>query len=156
MELKRSDTTRFILPLIGLEKHLVITEYFIGSYLRIEDNPEMENCLILVYTSENRELKTFAKHFQTAEQHHVYIVENNGILRDAINKFIDGRYSLFTVNSKHLILKFWNLGKRSQLARVLFPNTYMLEQGGRMFLNFKTFEVWRQPDMDKETFKFAL
>jgi len=143
-----TDTTRFLLPLLGFTKEQVINENFVNAYLYTEDLAIFEDTIVLIYTKEQPKLKLIG--IKRNGYHYYYAT----IDPKTYKRFVNGKYSQFEYSEKKTILDFWNQIKHSRLHSILFPEVHMQES-----FNFATKgllihkkNIWFSPDTIKETF----
>lgn len=146
-----NDTTRFMLPLVGYKKDVVMNKDYIGSYIQSDILPEYDYHLMIIYSNEQTIFNQTTNYFKI-DDNWIYIFHNKDIDSN-ISNFIEGKYSKFTLPAKKKILIFWNLNADSRLSAILFPKQYMFELG----LNPNTIakirtELWSKPTLSLETF----
>jgi len=132
----RTKTTVFLFPLIGFSKEWSVMDRFKNAYVNIEGRPKEEGVIYAIYTKTNglRSISTIKLPINT------------------LNKFIKGRYSLFSEEEKAKILSFWGLTKESRLYKILYPSHEMYESYS-VTLRAKTkAEIWPKPNLAEETF----
>jgi len=120
----RTKTTLFVLPLLGLEKEIVITDNFKNAYLDIKN----KQCVI-VYKSKRKLI-------------------NIGNLDNFLDLFLKGKYSQISNQNKFQILSFWGLTKRSKLYSILNPKDFLFEDTGILSSRVEIFP----PPLVKEEF----
>ncbi len=151
-----TDTTRFLVPLLGYSKGEIINDDFINAFLFHSEIKHFyeENEIMLVYTKLQPKLELdplFRYEYVEDEGFHYYIAE---IPLSTYNLFIEGKYSQFDYIDKQQILNFWGLRKDSRMHNILLPRSHTLEQFNFASngLLFHKKEVWFKPDTIKETF----
>lgn len=149
----RTDTTRFILPQLGHNREDIITDTFVNSYLWQSDSPEEEEHIHIAYTSRNRYLdeNTTPDLFKITSTHYIYSYKIPGYLYNAVNFFIQGKYSKFTQMQKYMILSFWGVGKGSRMSSILYPKDFIFETSHQTLLQSEN-EIWPKPNTINETF----
>lgn len=151
---KRNDTSRFLLPTLGLNKDEVITNSFVGCYIGLSTQPEEKlnkARLYVVYKEHNQKVKLLSKSTQTINNYIVYECYNS-LLHDVISRFIKGEYSKLSNEIKLKILTFWGLDKTSRLAAILYPADYAFEIGISKSSLAKVKEIWPIPKIENELF----
>ena len=151
---KRNDTSRFLLPTLGLKKDEVITDNFVGSYIGLTTHPEEKtnkSRLYLVYTSKNQKIETISKSYQTINGYIIYECFTP-TMYDNIYRFLKGEYSKLSSQTKSIILDFWELDKTSRLSAILYPSDYAFELGLTKSSIAKVKEIWPVPKVENELF----
>lgn len=151
---KRNDTSRFVLPTIGLTKDEVITNSFVGCYIGLSTLPEEKlnkARLYIVYREPNQKVELISKSKQTIGNYIVYEYYNS-CLHDIISRFLKGEYSKLSNEIKLKILTFWGLDKTSRLAAILYPADYAFEIGISKSSLAKVKEIWPIPKVENELF----
>lgn len=146
-----TDTTRFLLPLTGLTREIVETEYFINAYSYL-DIPNILDpySIALVYTKENKLLDNLANGRYNINDYFIYTYT---VPKNAYIKIMNGKYSKVPHKNKLQILNYWNLGDNSKLFYILFPKAHMVENFNvNSGLLYRDFEIWPTMDTIKETF----
>ena len=118
----RTNTTLFVLPLLGLSKKEVLTKKFQNAYLWSLHNIEADYCLHLLYKG-NEDLninKELILNKYTTSKNTVYTIKLPGDLTKTLSNIIEGKYSKLYSEVKEQILNFWNAGKDSILYGVLY------------------------------------
>jgi len=143
-----TDTTRFLLPLLGFTKEQVINEDFINAYLYTKNFIAEDNLIILVYKEEQQYLELEVVY---RNGYYYYFVD---IRPKTYKRFIDGKYSQLEYSEKRTILDFWNLDKPSKMHNILFPATHLQESFNLVGkgLLFHKKNIWFPPNTIKETF----
>jgi len=143
-----TDTTRFLLPLVGYSKKELINEEFVNAFIQ----PADVNEILLVYT-EIQELLEKDPLFDRIlkEDYYIYYTKVSQI---TYGLFLTGKYSQLEYSEKLLILDFWKLNKHSKLQNILFPKDFLYESFN--FINkgllYHTKNIWRPLEISKETF----
>lgn len=144
-----TDTTRFLMPLLGYSKEEVITKDFVNAFLFTKENLNLKRVIVLVYKTPH-----FNKN-KVATIIHGFYCYYFPIDKIIYKLFLNGKFSRFTLKQKKIILNFWNLQKHSKLHNILFPNDLELENitafPTRGLLYYSK-EIWQKPDTLKETF----
>jgi len=147
----RTDTTRFLVPLLGIPREIIDTDSFVNAYLYTFDNVVKKYCIILIYTKikEDFEIKKYPGFNIQGYIGYIFYID-----RIVYDRFIKGKYSKFTDEEKQQILKFWNLNKYSRMYSILHPSDYMFELGMPYTHNHLVHnrEIWPKPNPFKETF----
>lgn len=117
----RSNTTRFIIPLTKVSRHLILTKGFVNSYLRWKEVPEETDCVFLLYThNSDIQIPRHEIRRKIISSRGVVIVMNlsTGLSKE-ISKIINGQYSKLNREIKDLITDFWSASKHSFLYGIL-------------------------------------
>jgi len=149
----RTDTTRFLVPLLNISREKIDTEDFVNAYLCINNEAPEDNEIVLVYKETNVELMLDHRFsYEKKNGFHIYYVT---LPKDVYDKFIKGKYSRFKDNEKQAILNFWNLTKHSRMHNILYPENFIFElttfPSNRLFQHR---EIWPKPNSFKETFVY--
>jgi len=118
----RSNTTRFIVPLLKLRREQVVTKEFLGSFIKWEDFPEEENFIYLAYKSIkyiNIPLHETNTVTVTSKGVVLSMYLSEGILKE-IEKIKQGQYSKLDLEVKKLIIDFWQATPESLLYSILY------------------------------------
>lgn len=121
-----NDTTKFLLPIMfpNFTHDELFSDYFKEAYIGTMDDEKFDDTLILVYSegSEPSIIDTNLKKLDSFETKDdiVYVFEIETDLDDEYSKFISGRYSEFTEESKQKILNFWDEDENSILHGILY------------------------------------
>lgn len=133
-----NDTTRFVLPLLGHKKEDIITEYFINAYFD-------DYFIVLKYKQSNQYLDTLDVDKEIKGTDIYYHIAKTSLVKLNEDKFVNGKYSKFSVAAKTQILEFWNSKKGNRLHFILYPKLFHYEQGFKT-LQYKDKEIWGIPN----------
>jgi len=143
-----TDTTRFLLPLLGFDKEQVINEDFVNAFLYTKSLAIFENTIVLIYKKEQPHLKLIG--INKNGYYYYYAT----ISPKTYKRFTAGKYSQFEYSEKQVILSFWKLAKGSKLHSILFPADHLQESFNTVSkgLLYHKKNIWLPPDTIKETF----
>lgn len=160
MKSSKKDSTLFLLPLLGLDKSIVLNNNFVTTYIRDYRFPELDEVVILEYSKTNTKLDELYSIGRVENKEAVlyYYQIPEIYLEDYVN-FLEGKYSRFSISAKQAILSFWGSNSVSLLHGILYKTNY----AKMLYLNSlhnrgvvpgnTNFEYWRIPSLTKETYK---
>jgi len=143
-----TDTTRFLLPLLGYDKDTIINKDFINAYLHENHNIALTTIIVLIYKTPNKLLEG-VKFKQKEDLIYYYFTFN----AKAYELFLKGKYSKFSLEHKSMIIDFWGVPKNSRLSNILNPKDFVLET--TLYIPtplIQEKEIWPKPNPFKEIF----
>ena len=136
-------------PLITIDENKFLCEYNVGTTEKFE----------LFSNSYLKKHPLFYEYIQLDEDRHIFIFDFTSYKSD-FKKFIDGKYSKFSLDTKITILDFFgNKGNISEYVSLfLSPNSAHKLYAEALDVSIKqieeVFEVCSIPDLEKETLYF--
>ncbi len=131
----KTEATRFLLPMLGDKSHrdeFFVNKYFINAFIGDSNKPELDNHLVLQYhfvptvkfIQFERELLIMkdivADYDYDSNGTVMYVFKIPDEHQNDYVKFLQGRYSEFSIMYKLTIMKFWNLDDTALLSSILF------------------------------------
>ena len=156
----------FLYPLLQLKKGLTYVPK--QTYIAMEHMHSIEDYRLLceyhVKMSENfnkfcntyiKNHPRFDEYIDIGDNKHVFIFDFISFKND-FNKFLVGKYSQFSLNSKMIILDFFSDGRSSDyIEAFLSPENYHEDYADELNVDVKiiesVFELCSLPDINKET-----
>lgn len=159
------DSTLFLLPLIGIDKKVMINEHFLSTYIIDYKFLNMSYYISIAYKKNNDLLETHKSLYGTVSKlHDSNIFYYFGLPEENYSdydKFLTGRYSTFSKEAKEKIIKFWNANNLSLIYGVLYKTNFAkllylnnIGKYGTTNINKSNFEYWNKPNISKETYKY--
>ena len=147
----RTNTTQFLLPLLGLQKDEIMDSDFISSFSCFGGDPEEGSHVFIVYSKHQPHLVNIAsfwgKWHVDESRPGVYFYRID-ISTKVTKLFWQGKYSKFPIACKKKILAFWDASNSSKLYSILYPTDYIYEAHG---LIVEIGDIWPKPDVNTET-----
>lgn len=169
----QNNTLRFLMPLIyanGINSDSLVTEPFIGAYIKDADKDEYTDKLLLVYKNDSEQLaeianlltksKLFLDTYDKSNNRTVFVFDITGDKQQVLEIFKEGRYTDFPTLYKTNIMKFWNLEYGDDMfTHILYGKNEKDERENLTELteeeqkNTTENELWPIPNMSEETLK---
>lgn len=172
-KVKQNDTLRFLVPVLNefeATDDLIITPNFKGAYIKDNEHPEYDDCLLLQYETVESDAYTNAKvfleslpYYENVYSKDAYTIYVLKVISEFFNKSLEafkkGKFTEFSTAQKHFIVSFWGL----ELLEGNDPLTGILnatELGKEIVYsklsetlknNTAENEIWPIPNMVRET-----
>lgn len=149
-----NDTTKFLLPIMfpNFTHDQLFSNYFEEAYIGMLDGDDYDDTIILAYEEVPvpEDTPTDLNVLKVTDNYIVYEIPEE--LDDEYSKFLNGRYSELTEESKQKILNFWDEDESSILHGIL----YKTEIGKDTILNIvdKEFKDKIAKSLSKEKVEF--
>lgn len=155
LRLAKTDTTKFILPLLFNEDTKypeIITDDFKNAYIADIDDQSKDGHILLVYTE-----VTYTQCKEVYEKGdlfiHVFSIPEEFI--EDYYKFLSGKYSEFSEQTKQRILSFWDEDDDSLLHGILYKTKVAKDYWEEKYSEntdkwSNEAELWIEPNMRKE------
>ena len=159
----KTDTTKFILPLLFKNDKYpeIITNDFTNAYIADIDDQSKDGYVLLAYTENS------VMNFKSVEE--VYVKDNLNIYVFSIPeeymedyyKFLTGKYSEFSEQTKNHILKFWDENNESLLYGILYKTDIAKKYWQEKYNEnpdkwSNEAEYWVEPNMRKEILGYEI
>jgi len=172
-KLDLTEASRFVLPMLYTKDRndsYFITPLFVNCYVGDANHPELGNKIFLLYEYKmtvqfvkfERSLELIPEYktdYDYADERQVMYVFNVPEEHEYdFEKFLEGKYSLFSDSYKEKILKFWGFKEGSLFHSLLYKTERIIDHWRSLDTDYTVTaaegEYWPKPVMLKENFMY--
>lgn len=162
LSLRKTDTTKFILPMVfdeSIKYDKILTTGFEDTYIAIYNNPIYDDHITITHTGEYNGfylVQTEPKKILLEDETVFVIFDIPEQWADDFVKILQGEYSKLSEEYKQHLLNFWGEGPESSLYKGLYFKTSNVRDRDLELVKGYDFrkitEAWSAPDIRNEIY----